>query len=267
MSSTGDYPIPEQREWIKNRLGKLGERISEVRSLAQKAASAAARALILAEELNAGTPAERDARYGVPATTAERVALANKQVVWFNTVKGWDESFYVATGSAGLTARGLIAGTADGWYPVGEGPWCVMEPTAAKATASDQYIGGWNGSIRRNGGAEWFNPTATVLQVQKAGMYSFGFWSIQQNGSGTANYILRVLNAAGTAVDQSIDGGAVTLSSTLATRCGLSAEVYPLKAGQQIAPLTHSGALTVHFLATIRGQLYAKYRGPALVSD
>lgn len=214
-----------------------------------------------------GTTAARDAAYGVPATVADQVALANLKVNYWNADTGWEEQYYATVGSAGLTARGLVSGTAAGWYPTGVGPSCVMEPTAAKATSSDQYIGGWNGTIRRNGGAAWFNPTAAVIQVQKAGMYDFGFWTIQQNGSGTANYHLRILNQPGSAVDLTVDGGAFALQASLGTRPGLSATGYPLKAGQQIAPYMHSGSLQVHYVGTLRGQLYARYVGPALVTD
>jgi hypothetical protein len=65
-----------------------------------------------------GTTAERNAYYGTLTTTAQQVALANRQVVWYNTEKGWFESYYVPTGTASLTARGLVAGHAAGWYPL-----------------------------------------------------------------------------------------------------------------------------------------------------
>lgn len=214
-----------------------------------------------------GTTAQRNAAYGVPTTTAQHVALANQKVTFYNTDTGWEESYYAVTGSAGLTARGLITGTAPGWYPTGAGPWCIMQPSAAKSVTSDTYLGGWNGTVRRNGGAAWFNPTATVIQVQKAGLYDFGYWTNQQNGSGIANYYLRILNSAGTVVDAYVDGGGFALNGSFASKVHHSVEAYPLTAGQQIAPHIASGSLQVHFVGNVRGQLYARYVGPALVTD
>ena len=71
------------------------------------------------QNMTRGTTSQRDAVYGVPATDADRVALANQQVQWINTTKGYTETYYATTGIAGLTARGLLAGHASGWYPVG----------------------------------------------------------------------------------------------------------------------------------------------------
>ena len=65
---------------------------------------------------HSGTTAQRDAYYGSLATSAQQVALANRRVAWYNTDKGYFESFFVATGSSGLTARGLVAGSVPGWY-------------------------------------------------------------------------------------------------------------------------------------------------------
>lgn len=65
-----------------------------------------------------GTTAQRDDYYGSLATSPQQVALANRCVVWYNTDKGYYESFYVVTGSSGLTAKGLVAGHTPGWYPL-----------------------------------------------------------------------------------------------------------------------------------------------------
>lgn len=66
-----------------------------------------------------GTTAERDAWYPLPATDAERVALANQKIVWFNTDTMWEESYYATTGLSGLTAIGVLTGHPAGWYPLG----------------------------------------------------------------------------------------------------------------------------------------------------
>jgi len=66
-----------------------------------------------------GTTAERDALMPPPTTDPERVALANRQVVWFNTDHGWFESYYAQGGKSGLTVRGLSTVGGSGWYPMG----------------------------------------------------------------------------------------------------------------------------------------------------
>lgn len=68
-------------------------------------------------DIGRGPTSERDFLYGVPATTAQQAALANRKIVWFNTDKGWEETYYAPTGLAGLTARGLVVGTPAAWYP------------------------------------------------------------------------------------------------------------------------------------------------------
>lgn len=62
-----------------------------------------------------GTSTLRDTQYGIPATTADKAALANKKVVWYNTTTNMFETYYATTGTTGLTVTG-IAG-ASGWYP------------------------------------------------------------------------------------------------------------------------------------------------------
>ncbi|QJD49833.1 minor tail protein [Microbacterium phage AvGardian] len=65
-----------------------------------------------------GTTAQRDAYFGATGTVALQVALANRRPTWFNTTTGLEEQYYAPTGSAGLTAPGLLAGFPAGWYPV-----------------------------------------------------------------------------------------------------------------------------------------------------
>lgn len=63
-----------------------------------------------------GTTADRALIYGVPTSDADVVALANRQVRYYNTTEGWWESYYSTT-KTGLTAKNLIGGNAVGWYP------------------------------------------------------------------------------------------------------------------------------------------------------
>lgn len=89
-----------------------------------------------------GTTAQRNARFGVPATLSERVALANRQVVWFNTLLGWEESYYVPVATVGLTVRGLTTTSEApaGWYPTGLGPRLLLATSGVQnMTAGDTF--------------------------------------------------------------------------------------------------------------------------------
>lgn len=68
-----------------------------------------------------GTTTERNLTYGVPATDAERIALANRKIVWWNTDKNWPETYFAPDGTSGLTVTGLLPGHPAGWYPVQPG--------------------------------------------------------------------------------------------------------------------------------------------------
>lgn len=82
---------------------------------------AAAQAAIAAQ----GSTALRDATFGVPSTSAERVALANRVVAWFNTDKGWTETYYATTGLSGLVVPG-VSSDISGWRPVGSGEFRLI---------------------------------------------------------------------------------------------------------------------------------------------
>lgn len=64
-----------------------------------------------------GTTTERNAMF-LTSTVAQQVALANKQVRFYNTTDGWWESYY-SPAATGLIVTPLIAGNAAGWYPDG----------------------------------------------------------------------------------------------------------------------------------------------------
>jgi len=65
-----------------------------------------------------GTTAERDAQFPPPTDDVGRSRLANSQVWWFNTDKGWIESYFTTHGRAGLRVTGLLAMAPSGWYPL-----------------------------------------------------------------------------------------------------------------------------------------------------
>lgn len=218
-----------------------------------------------------GTTAERDARFGTPTTDAARVALANQRISWYNTDLGWDESYYAVTGLSGLTAPGLIAGSASGWYPIGAGPYCVLEPTVSvSGVAAGSYVPSWPGNVKRRGGDAWFTyADDRFLKIEKPGIYELSVWTNQAPGSGTSNWHARVLDAAATTTIRQVDGLAVTLTATLSTQIAGTLRSSPVAAGQLWGLFCHTGSgLTVHHVSVDpRAQLAAHYRGPALVSD
>lgn len=218
-----------------------------------------------------GTTFSRDVAYPPPTTDAERVALANKKPVWFNTDKGWEESYYATTGLTGLTVPGLDAAVASGWYPTGPGPYIVLEPTAAFVVQANQYVGNWhNGNMRRKGGSAIFVPDSSgFIQVLLSGYYDVKVATLLTNGSGTANFHLRTLNSALTTTKRQIDGLAFTLVSNLAVRMHGEDNDAPIYAGDKVGLFCHSGSnLSVHHLThTPRGQFAIRYKGPMLVSD
>lgn len=59
-----------------------------------------------------GTAAQRDGLYGIPATAADRVALAAKAPRWFNTEKGYEQQYFAQYDDAGA---GIFAKDVHGW--------------------------------------------------------------------------------------------------------------------------------------------------------
>lgn len=213
-----------------------------------------------------GTTAERNARFGVPGSNPERVALANRQIVWFNTDLGWEECYYATTGKVGLLALGLVGDASSGWYPVGPGPLCAVKPSASKSVGAASYLGGWDGTKYQRGGDSWFTSTSNYLSVLVSGVYDFGFWTQQDTGSSTPDYKLRVLDSTGSLVT-TLGGGAFPKSASLSTRVELSVAQSLLMSGYRLAPYLSSGSSTVHQGSEMLGQLWAFYKSPPLVSS
>lgn len=146
-----------------------------------------------------GTPAQRDAMYVPPANLAQRVALANRQVRWFNTTQGWWESYYTTTGEAGLLVRGLrasIAGVAvaPGWYPMPDagGPRRRLVGNGSQAMGSGSLYTNWRttgeDTFWIGSGAQGITPstaTGQSLTVGLAGEYDLEYRLGLQAGSGT----------------------------------------------------------------------------------
>lgn len=214
-----------------------------------------------------GTTAERDIAFPTPTTNAQRVALANQNIVWYNKTSGWWESYYATTGLSGLTARGLQSGISSGWYPVSEGPYIRLQPTSSFSAVANNPVRSW-GTMTRSGGSSWFsyNDTNGRISIPVAGRYQVRAQTTQQTGTGTANYHLRVLNAG--SYEQHVDGVAVTLVSNLFTLAHAEMEI-PILASREVDFFVQSGTLNVHQAGTtgIRGEFLVRYKGPLLVTD
>lgn len=213
-----------------------------------------------------GPSSYRDQTFPPPTTTAEKVALANRRVTWFNTTYGWEESYY-ARAASGLTAPALDSRAPDGWYPVGRGPWTVAWPQAAFGASTGNYIGGWlQGKQAYSQGAdslfEWMSNGATKCYLP--GMYRVHVRMNLVNGSGTANFHLRKLGVSSADVVAQMDGGAVTLLASLTTTYNGYFERELVVNEQSFAMFTHAGSLTVHFTGNPRSEFLIEYVGPPL---
>lgn len=212
-----------------------------------------------------GTTAQRDTYFGTPTTDPARVALANQKVTWYNTDFGWIESFYAVTGLSGLTALGLITGTASGWYPMSEGPWAIINGTSQTITDGVVYSNynafGTSRSFRR-GGSAWFTLTNSNQRLTYA---VAGYYDIQArysfpNGSGTPVTSMRVKNAAGS--DLEAFQTATPLLSAYGQQVMYEAGIVAVTAGGYSQIQMDTGSIS-----TSPAYHKAVYKGPLLVNS
>ena len=213
---------------------------------------------------NEGTTAQRDSRFGTPTTDAQRVALANQKIMWFNSDLGWTESYYAVTGLSGLTARGLVTGTASGWYPVGRGPRLNYAPSTSNTTpGSGAVVTGWSDVKFRNG-VGWFSYSSGTFTIANAGRYRISAVIGLINGAGVADFHHFVgANQRNVAVELHA-GQYNVLQSTfhdIAIPAGTTTKIN----------FVTGNALTI-FIGTgtgapYRGEFSIEYLGPNLVTD
>lgn len=211
-----------------------------------------------------GTSARRDEYWGIPATLAEQVELANRRPLWFDIDGGYELSYYAPAGAPGLTAPGLVAGAPAGWYPTSRGPWWVSHPSAAVAASPATYVTGWNSVRTSPGGADAFFWNGTVGGVNLAGYYNVDVRMCLQNGSGTANFHFRHLGNNSSVVRANVDGGAAPLITNFATTYRTSYRRCLAMPADSWAVQTNSGSLTVHSHGNIRSEFLIEYVGPPL---
>lgn len=225
--------------------------------------------------MGSGTTAERDAYYGVPSTDADRAALANRKVVWFNTDLGWEESFYATTGLPGLTAPGLVAGSAHGWYPVGDGPEAVLYSAGAQAfsgagnftnwrdwgTGSVEALKSWKNTVGNTASSLIYRASSNAaLQVFLAGRWAVAVSMSYPNGSGTAVGSLRVNTGGADRIRQV----PVPLLSGFGQIVDLEFRNILITSGGYVFYRNDAGALSIGSGA--EDHLTVKYLGPPLVS-
>lgn len=220
-----------------------------------------------------GTTAQRDAKYGVPGTSAARVALANQQVTWFNTDLGWKERYYEVDATSGLTAKGLV-GAPAGWYPIEKGPFIQLVALAEVNNFLNTFITGWS-IQQRKGGASWFTLNGTDrIDVLKWGRYDIQVFTNQYGGN-TASpvYALQVLATDNSTLVKNVGGGAFTKNTGLMTRPHMEAYGQIISPNQKVAFKLQRGTvpagdtnMPVHTGGNdvVRGLFTVKYIGPPL---
>lgn len=218
-----------------------------------------------------GTSALRDATFVPPTTDAERAAFANRQILWYNTERGWQESYYAPTGIAGLTARGLVAGLTADWYPTGTGPECRLTPTAEATAPLGGVVPGWNGIMLRSGGSTWFTTTSTGIAILIPGKYDISVRTVQQNGGGLMDWYVQLTNAGQTAFVTQWQGPLAPLQTNLFRQMSLDIPSHLITSSQFLRLASISGGpIQVHKASAAdnpRGHMLARYVGPPLISD
>lgn len=207
-----------------------------------------------------GTTAERDLVYGVPATEAEEVALANNHALWFNDDLGWQEGYFAEAGSTGLLVQGLVSGSAPGWYPIGRGPKLVCNPTELFGATALANISGWDGEVWSVGGDAWIEYTGSgVITVKKPGRYRVYWKTVLQVGGGELDMWLYAGGA--------FANDAWELNGTIFKAVGHEFADIELAADATCYAYNNAGACNVHMSSsTRRGEFVVEYLSPPLVT-
>jgi len=258
--------LRELEEGIRQLQLRQGENVAQLRALVEQLAGTA----------HAGTTAERDALYST-ATAMERLWLANRRVVWLNTETGWQESYYMPADTAGLTVRGLVAGTAAGWYPTGRGPRVVLAPSSPKTLSTGLFFDQWAapgvGWSHRVGGPSWFNVAGGFVYAKRAGRYRCHVELAVQPGAGSGILSLAHTSPVGQILagisqdTKTLNGSYPVLFQLDAADFRLAVDeslrVYASAVGSaQFAPSADANGR-----ALFSASYVLEYLGPALVSD
>lgn len=131
-------------------------------------------------QMGKGTSAQRDGFYGVPTTDAQKVALANSVPIWFNTEKGWEESYYAPSSIGTLTVNSLLSDQPPGWYPTGSnGPFGHRGSTSnislnagnvVEATLGSPQI--LRGGVTASGNGSLVIPIGGIYKIKRRGYFT-----------------------------------------------------------------------------------------------
>lgn len=258
-----DRSMPALLRNLKNRVTSLERRLARIPRIPDPPD------LSRLDAVGHGTSAQRDAFFGVPTTNAERVALANREPVWFNTDFGWEESYYADSALAGLTTLGLVAGTASAWYPTGEGPASVHYASGAQNVSPGVFVTSWSawgtGGSSRRGGAGWFTYDAATGKVAcvKAGRYEAEGMVTQQAGAGTTVvHLMRDNNP--------VFARANPLDSGQAQAAVMRQPQLAMNAGQTLSLFNGVGTYQLNMVtgnSEVRGFLAVRYKSPLLATE
>jgi hypothetical protein len=107
-----------------------------------------------------GTTVQRDLYFFPPTTDANRAALANRRIQYFNTTLNRFETFLASIGTTGLTAPGVLAGMGSGWYSLPAEEWASLGgPIAHTSGPGGVYACTWTKGVVSAGAT--LNPFST----------------------------------------------------------------------------------------------------------
>ena len=118
-----------------------------------------------------------------------------------NTDKGWLETYYAQSGSAGLNGRGLISGYPPGWYPITSGaPYYLAlgdSSLSSAGTGWSQLTVPLSENIIRNDGFD--GPAWGLLRVPIPGIYkATAIITVNGGSSGTTRGVrIIAVNSSG----------------------------------------------------------------------
>jgi hypothetical protein len=215
-----------------------------------------------------GDNVQRNAAYPLPTTPAEESILHNKKVYWFNTQKGFVESYYARADNPDFIYPPALLNNvpvAPDWYPVDTGPEVRMEPTGSIAVGAGATIGGW-GSIKNFGGSSYWAANSTSITCNMSGTYEFIVWTNQPQGSGVAEYQMRVTTAGTVVRTRNFTGMPMTASFWTPAEGRM---ITFAEKGTVLTVALLSGALTLHNGAStgLRGQFVVRYLRPPFVGQ
>lgn len=212
-------------------------------------------------EATRGTTAERDAYFGVPSTDAQRAALHNKQVRWFNTTTQRTESYYALNSISGLTSPGVRTGASSGWYPVAGSDIFVTVRRSGSGiafTAGQSQDLGFDESTSFRGFSLPAFPF-TVLPLPVSGMYEISAQAVA--GQVANNYMDLSLTVGG--VIRKTETGMMYPHASGYSRSVISPMIFPLLdvlSAKLTAALSSAGHVMQYSPV-----LNVRYLGPPLV--